>query len=73
VEFGTSYGVSTPYLALAVRENGGGVVADNVGAFWADTGDSLSRVRNPANGVSSALLGLKEGTEASVRLAAKPA
>jgi predicted O-methyltransferase YrrM len=26
VEFGTSFGVSTIYLALAVRENGGGVV-----------------------------------------------
>lgn len=26
VEFGTSFGVSTLYLALAVRENGGGVV-----------------------------------------------
>jgi predicted O-methyltransferase YrrM len=26
VEFGTSYGISTIYLALAVRENGGGLV-----------------------------------------------
>ena len=26
VEFGTSYGVSTSYLALAMQENGGGTV-----------------------------------------------
>jgi predicted O-methyltransferase YrrM len=143
VEFGTSFGVSTIYLALAVRENGGGqvigtelvprkaararehlreaglldfveiregdatetlidlespvdmllcdgfppgmlpvlklvaprmrlggaVVADNVGAFWADHGDYLSWVRNPANGFQSALLAMNEGTEFSVRIA----
>jgi predicted O-methyltransferase YrrM len=141
VEFGTSFGVSTIYLAAAVRDNGGGcvigtelvpakaerarahlreaglehfaevrvgnaldtlgdldlpvdfmlndgfprfalpvlqlvaprlrpgaiVVADNVGAFWADHGDYLRWVRDPANGFVSSLLPLNEGTELSVR------
>jgi predicted O-methyltransferase YrrM len=142
VEFGTSFGVSTIYLAAAVRDNGGGcvigtelvpakaerarahlreagleefveirlgnaldslreidtpvdfmlsdgfprfalpvlqlvaprlrqgaiVVADNVGAFWADHGDYLRWVRDPANGFASSLLPLNEGTELSVRV-----
>lgn len=142
VEFGTSFGVSTIHLAMAVRENGGGVVygtelvpakaararqhlaeaglsdcveilegdaletlrcvegpidfmlndgyprlqlpvlqrvasklrpgamvvADNVGAFWANAGDYLRWVRDPANGFQSAMLDLNEGTELSVRL-----
>jgi predicted O-methyltransferase YrrM len=142
VEFGTSFGVSTIYLALALRENGGGrvigtgmvpskaararehlreaglvdfveirggdatetlrdleapvdmllcdgfppamlpvlklvapkmraggvVVSDNVGAFWADHGDFLSWVRDPANGFQSAMLAMNEGTELSVKL-----
>jgi predicted O-methyltransferase YrrM len=143
VEFGTSFGVSTIYLALAVRENGGGevigtemipskaararehlreaglldfveiregdaretlrgldgpvdlmlcdgfppamlavldlvaprirrggvVVADNVGAFWADHSEFLGWIRNPANGFESAMLALNEGTEFAVRVA----
>jgi predicted O-methyltransferase YrrM len=143
VEFGTSYGISTIYLAAAVRDNGGGrvigtekvpakaararehlreaglasfveiregdaqetlrdldgpvdlmlndgfprfqlpvlqlvaprlrpgavVVADNVGAFWADHGAYLAWVRDPANGFASTLLPLNEGTELSVRVA----
>jgi len=40
VEFGTSFGVSTIYLALAVRENGGGWV---IGMKWCP-----QRLRAPA-------------------------
>lgn len=143
VEFGTSFGVSTIYLALAVRENGGGrvvgtervpakaatarahlqeaglaeyveiregdaretlrdldgpidlllndgfppamlpvaklvtpllrrggvVVSDNVGAFWADHGEYLAWLRDPANGFASGMLAMNEGTELSVRVA----
>ncbi len=142
VEFGTSFGVSTIYLALAVRENGGGrvigtemfpakaararehlreaglleyveiregdaretlgrldapvdlllcdgfppgmlpvlklvapklrtgglVVADNVGAFWADHGEFLAWIRDPANGFQSAMLAMNEGTELAVKV-----
>lgn len=147
VEYGTSFGVSTLYLALAVRENGGGrvigtemvptkaararehlreaglldlveiregdaretlrdlaapvdmllcdgfppamlpvlklvaphlreggvVLADNVGAFWAEHDDFLGWLHDPANGFQSAMLDLNEGTELSVKLPAKAA
>ncbi len=46
---------------------GGLVVSDNVGAFWADHGDYLAWLRDPANGLESAMLALNEGTEISVR------
>jgi len=145
IEFGTSFGVSTIYLATAVRDNGGGmvigtemvaskaeqaranigaaglaefvdirtgdaldtlknetgsvdfflndgfppaalpvlkivapllraggiVVTDNVGLFKADYGGYLDWIRNPKNGFRSALLGLNEGTEFSVRMPAE--
>lgn len=45
------------------------VVADNVGAFWADHSDYLGWVRDPSNGFQSAMLAMNEGTELSVRLA----
>lgn len=142
VEYGTSFGVSTIYLALAVRENGGGlvigtemvpakaararahlreagllefveiregdaretlrdldgpvdlllcdgfppgmlpvlqlvapklrgggvVVADNVGAFWADHEEFLGWIRDPRNGFQSAMLSMNEGTELAVKV-----
>ena len=147
VEYGTSFGVSTIYLALAVRENGGGrvigtekvpakaakarehlreagleslveiregdardtlrdlegpvdmllcdgfppamlpvlqlvaphlregglVLADNVGAFWAEHDDFLGWLHDPANGFASAMLDLNEGTELCVKLPARAA
>ncbi|MBX9627647.1 MAG: class I SAM-dependent methyltransferase [Gemmataceae bacterium] len=143
VEFGTSFGISTVYLALAVRDNGGGrvvgtelvpekaararehlkeagvagfvevregdaretlrelpgpadfllndgfppaaldvlklvaprlrpgavVVTDNVGVFKADYAGYTAWVRDPANGFRSGPIGLKNGTEYSVRVA----
>ncbi len=48
---------------------GGVVVSDNVRAFWADHGDFLAWVRDPANGFSSAMLAMNEGTELSVKVA----
>jgi predicted O-methyltransferase YrrM len=143
VEFGTSFGVSTIYLALAVRDNGGGrvvgtellpakaakarehlaeaglaefvevregdaldtlrdlagpvdfllndgfppvalgvlklvaprlrpgavVLTDNVGMFKADYAAYTAWVRDPANGFRSGAIGLKGGTEYSVRVA----
>ena len=142
IEFGTSFGVSTIYLALAVRENGGGlvigtemveekarqarenleeaglsefvdirigdaretllnieapvdmflndgfppyalpvlklvaphirpggiVVTDNVGLYKAGYRKYLEYMRDPRNGFQSALLGLNEGTEFSVKV-----
>jgi predicted O-methyltransferase YrrM len=47
---------------------GGVVIADNVGAFWADHSDFLSWLRNPANGFQSAMLEMNEGTELAVKL-----
>jgi predicted O-methyltransferase YrrM len=47
---------------------GGVVIADNVGAFWADHGDYLAWVRDLANGFASTLLPLNEGTKLSVRV-----
>lgn len=144
VEYGTSFGVSTIYLALAVRENGGGqvigterveskaararehlreagllefveiregdatetlrdldapvdlllcdgfppgmlpvlklvapalreggvVVSDNVGAFWADHSAFLGWLRDRRNGFESTMLAMNEGTELSVKLPA---
>lgn len=72
VEFGTSMGISTLYLAAAIRDNGGGqpvlkliephlrpgavILAEN--AFAADY---LSYVREPANGYVAQALPIDEG------------
>ncbi len=73
VEFGTSFGISTIYLACAVRDNGGGRVigTERVAAKAErarDHRDYLEWVRNPANGFLSTRLVLDEGTEFSVRV-----
>jgi predicted O-methyltransferase YrrM len=144
IEFGTSFGVSTIYLAMAVRDNGGGIVigtemvsdkarqarsnlqeagllefvdirigdaletlknetepvdfflndgfppsalpvlkiiaplmrsggiiiTDNVGLFRAEYRGYVEYLRDPGNGFQSALLGLNEGTEFSVKVPA---
>lgn len=52
---------------------GGFAVSDNVGVFWDDHTDFLTWVRDPANGVQSAMLSMDEGTELSVKVAAAEA
>lgn len=84
-EFATSLGMSTLYLAAALRDNGGGdspslarevmeIVAPQIrlgGLVMNDNGeeDSLAFVRDPAYGFRSMLLPLKGGTELSVKVA----
>ena len=57
VEIGTSYGVSTLYLADAVRSNGGGVV---VGTEYEPAKAAAARANFAAAGVSD-LIDLREG------------
>lgn len=61
VEFGTSFGVSSVWLAAAVRDNGGGRVV----------GEYVRYMRDPRNGFRLVVLPFKAGTEYSVRLPAR--
>jgi predicted O-methyltransferase YrrM len=57
VEAGTSFGVSTLYLAAAVRDNGGGIV---IGTEWEAQKAALARAHFAQAGLS-ALIDLREG------------
>lgn len=57
VEVGTSYGVSTHYLAAAVRENGGGVV---IATEYEPAKAAAARANFDAAGISD-LIDLREG------------
>lgn len=57
VEFGTSFGVSTLYLAAAVRDNGGGVV---IGTELEPTKAKIARQNFEAAGLQS-FIDLREG------------
>jgi predicted O-methyltransferase YrrM len=54
VEFGTSFGISTIYLAAAVRDNG--------------TGRVLAYIRDPAHGYLSVAFPESDGLEISCRV-----
>lgn len=50
---------------------GGVVITDNVGLFKTDYLGYLEYIRDPINGFQSALVGLNEGTEFSVKVSSR--
>ena len=60
-----------PVLKMVVphMRPGSVIVTDNVGLFKADYREYVEYLRNPRNGFQSALMGLNEGTEFSIKVA----
>jgi predicted O-methyltransferase YrrM len=79
VEFGTAFGVSTIYLAAAVKDNGGGLVIgseldeDKIVKAWenlneAGLTDYVAFMNDPQNRFQSLTIPFQDGLEYSVRI-----